>query len=233
MTAASSDYHVIVGSRSIEKGQAAIDELKAGKLKGSLSLLQLDVTSEDSINAAVKKVEKDFGRVDTLINNAGMAGLESDSLKEKMQVTYEANAIGPALVTEAFKPLLLKSDHPRLIFVSSGLGSVAMKLADDNPHAKAAYLPYRLSKSALNMLMAVYHVELKDQGVKVHTMCPGFVATNLRRDPTPLATALDPDTSGETLKAMIEGHRDADVGKFVHNTEWEEGSQYNNGLYPW
>ena len=243
LASSSPNYHVILTSRSEEKGTAALHELQAsGTLQGTLSWQQLDVTSDASIAAAAAAVEKDYGRVDVLINNAAHGGMETMQAPMRQHFTevIDTNTVGPVLVTEAFKHLLLKSEggKGRVIFVSSGLGSVGRKLnpaspdsvlrlfSEGTPPLLGDVLAYRVSKAGLHMVAAHYHVELKDAGVKVHVLCPGFVATNLRRDKEPLPTALPPETSGRTIKGIIEGERDADLGKFVHCNEGE-------GTYPW
>ena len=219
----SANYHVIVGSRSLEKGQQAANEIEAGDIKGSLSLVQLDVTSESSIQAAGATVEKDHGRLDVLINNAGTGSWEAETLVEKIKVCFETNALGAVLVTEAFKPLLLRSERARIIFVSSGAGSVSRTLDSNSPNSNVRALPYRMSKAAMNMAMAEYQAELRDQGVVVQAMSPGFVHTNLRRDKEPLPGTLPAETAAETLLSMMEGKRDTDSNKLIRRegvNEW-------------
>ena len=232
-----------MGSRSVEKGTAAVRDVQAStKLKGAVSLQQLDVTDEASISTAAQDVARSFGRIDVLIQNAAVAGLESRLGSPMKHVTevLAANTVGPLVVTEAFKSLLLKSDHARLIFVSSGLGSITQKcddsapfsgglmpgMAPDTPPLIADATAYRVSKAGLDMVAAHYHQELKGKGVKVHVMCPGFVHTNLRRDKEPMPGTLPPETSGRTMLTILEGKRDDHVGEFVHNNGHE-------GVYPW
>lgn len=236
----SPEYHVIMGSRSLEKGEVAVREVQAANLKGTVSLMQLDVDDDASIEAAAKSIDEQFGRLDVLINNAGHVGVEyRDSPRKQFQSVLDTNSIGPVVVTEAFKPLLLMSGRGRVIFVGSGLGSITLKqdtsdlhsgsmpgMPEDTPSLMADATAYRVSKAALNMVTAHYHWELKDKGVKVHVMCPGYVHSNLRREKEPAPGTLLPETSGKTMLAIIEGQRDDDVGRFVHNNESE-------GVYPW
>ncbi|KAL9132556.1 MAG: hypothetical protein Q9175_006266, partial [Cornicularia normoerica] len=97
-----------MASRSLEKGNAASSALQAAGIKGKVSSIQLDVTDESSIAAAAKRVEKEHGRLDVLVNNAGIYS-QAATLKDQLESTLNANVIGAALVAEAFTPLLLKS----------------------------------------------------------------------------------------------------------------------------
>lgn len=224
--ATSASYHVIVGSRSVEKGEKAIAEINSTSPKGTLSLLQLDVTNEMSIINAVATVTKDFGRVDVLINNAGIVST-AKNLATQLRETFETNTIGPAVMTEEFTPLLLKSSKAKLIYVSSGLGSITTRLDPANPYYKALAEPYRLSKAALNMLMACDYARLGDKGVMAWAFCPGYVITNLTGEEgikqRKASGAKSPTESADGLLAIVEGKRDAEVGKFVHK----------DGVYGW
>ena len=115
------ETHVIMASRSIEKGQKALEAVRARAPQASINLVQLDITSDTSIDAAVKQVTDTHGRIDTLINNAGICPLEVS--RDLFREAFETNTISPALVTRAFAPLLRESTSPRLIYVTSRLGS--------------------------------------------------------------------------------------------------------------
>jgi NAD(P)-dependent dehydrogenase (short-subunit alcohol dehydrogenase family) len=218
-----------VASRSIEKGEAAIKEIEAKLLPGSVSLIQLDVTDDESINNAVAKVDKEFGHLDILINNAGIQVYDDSPLSNRLRKTFETNSIAPAVVSEAFLPLLKNSTRARLIYVGSGLGSIARKLDKNWNTATALSLPYRMSKAALNMLIAYDHIELEPFGIKVHGVCPGYVVTNLsgtgekgiqqRKE----KGAGSPASSGQFILSIVEGKRDRDAGTLV----------YKDGVHPW
>jgi NAD(P)-dependent dehydrogenase (short-subunit alcohol dehydrogenase family) len=224
IASASPDYHVIIASRSLENGNAARSEIEAGGIKGTLSTLQLDVTDEQSIDAAAKQVEKDFGRVDVLINNAGIAS-QDPNLKKQYEATLTTNVIGPVLVTAAFEPLLLKSKRPYLLHVGSGLGSIG--LAVQPISSGPSIVTYSVSKTALNMVTVQHARTLGKHGVKVFVLCPGLVRSHLRGKAEEQISvggrAGDPTASGEFFLSVIEGKRDADVGKFIHK----------DGVYPW
>lgn len=217
---ASSKYYVVLASRSLPKVESAVAEILALKPQGTLSALQLDVTNLASIEAAAATVEKRFGRVDVVINNAGISGW-CDTLQQSLSEALKVNAIGSALVAEAFRPLLLKSTNPYSIYVSSGAGSITRTLAQrpDPSQQIKDDVAYRVSKAAQNMVAAVEWRDYGPQGLKVFVMSPGCVVSNIRGESdeqkSAWGMARDADTAGVTVKAIIEGQRDADVGKFV------------------
>ncbi|KAL9075860.1 MAG: hypothetical protein Q9161_001253 [Pseudevernia consocians] len=227
IASASPKYHVLMASRSLAKGESASAAVRApAGIKGQVSSIQLDVTDETSIAAAAARVESEHGRLDVLVNNAGIAS-KAATLKEQLQRTFDTNVIGAALVAQAFAPLLAKSPNPYLLHISSGLGS--MTFASDKGRAEYGVdiRPYRMSKAALNMLALQDAKVLGKQGVKVFAVCPGLVESNLRGEAAEERSAGgragDPEVSGETILGIMEGGRDADVGKFV----------YKDGVYPW
>lgn len=167
-----------MGSRSLEEGNTAIAELGGRKLPGSVSLVQLIVTSDESIDAAVSYVESDFDRLDLLINNAGIEPPEGD-LRTQMRKKLEVNTTSQALMSGKFAPLLKRGSNPRLAYVSSGIGGVGFKLGTQSKSRKTAITPYRVSKARLIMVMACYAVKLEDYEVKTFAYDPGFVVTDL------------------------------------------------------
>lgn len=215
-----------MASRSLEKGRAAREAVQAASIKGKVSSIQLDVTDQSSIAAAVKQVEKDHGRLDVLVNNAGVSS-KGATLKEQLESNFNTNVMGAAIVAEAFTPLLLKSSNAYLLHVSSGLGSLTLAADSSDSYYAIDGRAYRMSKAALNMLMLQDAKTLGKQGVKVFAVCPGLVESNLRgtsdMERTMGGKAGSPDVSGQTILQMIEGERQADVGKFVHK----------DGVYPW
>jgi NAD(P)-dependent dehydrogenase (short-subunit alcohol dehydrogenase family) len=168
----------------------------------------------------MEQVTKEYGHLDVLINNAGIIA-KSPTLIANLREAFETNTFGPAVVTDTFLPLLLKSSNARVIYVTSGLGSITDRLDTKSPYYMIPAVSYRMTKTALNMLAACNHVELGPKGVKVWTYCPGYVVTNLtgtgeagrqERVRNGAGSAVE---SAEGIEELVNGTRDADVGKFV------------------
>jgi NAD(P)-dependent dehydrogenase (short-subunit alcohol dehydrogenase family) len=140
-------YHILMGSRDVERGEKAAETLKKEGL--SVEALAIDVADDNSIEAAVETVKSKFGRLDVLINNAGIS---KDRLKDKLSTraifeeTFAVNLFGAASTTEAFIPLLEKSTAVRLVFVSSDLGSLAFRADPAGRHNFLGAPAYRSSK---------------------------------------------------------------------------------------
>lgn len=227
LAAASPDYHVIMTARTPSKGEQALKEIQARKPKGTLSFVQLDVTNDDSIAAAAKQIESEFGRVDVLVNNAGIIKF-GPLTRDLLHTHFDTNVYGPTLLTQALGPLLKKSKDLRIINVSSGLGSVGLRLNPDQEyyHNNLAEI-YRMTKAALNMLTANQAYEYREVGGKVWSYCPGFVVTNLsgeedrqrRKD----MGAESSETSAVGIREIVEGKRDGETTKFVarYGKHWE------------
>jgi NAD(P)-dependent dehydrogenase (short-subunit alcohol dehydrogenase family) len=215
--------------RSLEKVQGAMSGIKATNPKGNLSALQLDVTDQSSVDQAVAFVGSKFGKLDVLINNAALGSKDPD-VRKRFHESMEVNVVGPAVVAAAFRPLLFKSSKPYSLFVSSGVGSMGRASDPSFPYYKGGPPngnSYRVSKAALNMLALQESIENEDEGLKVFSVCPGFVRSNLRgtseMEISGGGAAGDPKVSGEIILGIMKGERDADAGKFV----------WKNGVYPW
>ena len=218
------NYHTVMGSRSLDKGEKALSSIQSSNPAGTLSLVQLDITSDDSIAAAVKEVEAQHGHLDILINNAGVCPTEFS--RSILRDTLETNATSPAVVTQAFAPLLLKSAAARVVYVSSQLGSIQQRSDPNNIAYNQAYKAYRISKAAMNMLAACDAWEYRGQ-VKVFAYCPGYVITDLagqREDKKQAGIAKEPDGSARGQLVIAEGKRDRENGLFLHDEK--EGERY-------
>ena len=166
----------IVGARDPERGRAAAEEL------GTTSVV-LDVTDQESVDAAAKVVEQRYGRLDILMNNAGItldwgrrpSELPADLVRE----IYETNVFGVIRVTNAFLPLLRKSTRPRIVNTSSSLGSIALHLDPTTHQSGVRLLGYNSSKSALNAVSVSYANDLREEGITVNVFEPGYCATDL------------------------------------------------------
>ncbi|KAJ0339571.1 hypothetical protein COL922a_004300 [Colletotrichum nupharicola] len=227
-------YHVLLGSRSTEKGAAAAAQLRADVpfTTSTLEVVQIDVDSDKSISSAFELVQSKHGRLDYLVNNAGCALTEVDtSPREAFNAMYNTNVSGQHVVTLRFAPLLIKSNDPRLLLLTSGTAHLARFAEEFWPgEAPAAGFPkpashfaptgYRVSKMTLNMLVLAWHWTLKADGVRVWGVSPGQLATNLGGDPGLLKKlgAGDPSLGGLLVSKVLEGERDGDAGRIVSQT---------------
>ena len=208
-------FHILMGSRNTERGQAAAAKLQAENL--SVEPITIDISSDESIIAAAKEVEAKFGHLDVLINNAGIAIDDQfqgfAGYRELMQTTYNTNVFGTMVTTEVFITLLEKSSLPRIIMVTSTLGSVALD-------AVPGIAPiYRSTKSALNMLTVQYAHRFRKKGWKINANCPGYLATNLnnfRGDGTAESGAIN-------ISRLATLGKDGETGTFSNK----------EGLCPW
>lgn len=228
-------FQIVMGSRSLAKAKTAIDEVTSEfpSSQSTIIPIQIDVENDDSIQTAHNEIESRIGKLDVLINNAGaqfepqfVAGKMSE--RELWTKSWNVNVAGTQIVTTTFVPLLLKSIDPRLIFVTSGTSTLTGTTNLAMPFNKSPTsgwpkqsftgLPaYRSSKTGLNMLMREWHRILKEDGVKVWAISPGYLATGLG-DPEQTkksGVAGDPAIAGPFVRSIIEGERDADNGKIL------------------
>lgn len=159
-----------------------------------------------------------------LINNAGIVSFSQDR-KEEFQETFATNVIGPAIVTEAFVELLKKSSDPRLLYVSSGLGSIGLRYNAKDPYYGLDAKVYRTSKAAVNMLAACDLANFREWKCKVWAYDPGYVITNLTgegdRERRKAQGAGSPETSAAGILKIVKGERDAEIGSFLEReTTW-------------
>ncbi|KAL3477291.1 hypothetical protein BJX99DRAFT_269898 [Aspergillus californicus] len=175
------NYHVLIGARNIQAGEDIAASLRAAGHKASS--IQLDLTSEESIKSAVTTIEENFGYLDVLVNNAGILLDRREDLStwDLFNQTFTTNVIGTATLTESLLPLLRKSKAgpPRIVFVSSSMGSLHNALDKSLMCYPIDYKAYDASKAAANMLMLNYARILEPDGGKVNSVCPGLVKTNL------------------------------------------------------
>ncbi|KAM5345049.1 hypothetical protein ACJ41O_010911 [Fusarium nematophilum] len=173
-------YHVILGARQPQDGEKVASGLREAGHKASV--VQLDLTSPKSIEAAVKSIETDFGYLDVLVNNAGILLDHYDSLStwDLFSKTFTTNVIGTATLTEGLVPLLRKAKvgPPRVVFVTSVMGSLERATDKTTMYYNIDYKAYDASKAAVNMLMINYARVLGDKA-KVNSVCPGLVKTAL------------------------------------------------------
>jgi NAD(P)-dependent dehydrogenase (short-subunit alcohol dehydrogenase family) len=178
----------------------------------------LDVTDDASVAAAAKLVEADYGRLDVLVNNAGITGGRDDNSVANVQKVFDTNVFGVIRVTEAFLPLLRRSPAPRIVNVSSSVGSLGQMASPSDPSPFFS-LTYRPSKTALNAITLQYAKELAKEGIKVNAICPGYCATDLNNH----AGHRTPQQGAEIAVAMALIGDDGPTGGFFDE----------NGPVPW
>ncbi|KAK1561598.1 short chain dehydrogenase [Colletotrichum navitas] len=174
------DFHVFMAGRRQDAVEKAAAELQSAGL--NVEPLVMDITSDDSIASAVKKVQAKFGHLDVLINNAGiLSGKPEDSIRQRLTTVYNTNVFGSIAVTEAFMPLLHNSSKTRrVVFVSSRLGSLAVRTDPKVEYPPIELLEYGSSKAALNHAAMTFAARFRDDNSwKVNICCPGYCATNM------------------------------------------------------
>ncbi|WP_131784595.1 SDR family oxidoreductase [Protofrankia symbiont of Coriaria ruscifolia] len=169
---------VLLGARDTTAGSAAVQRLAAGG--ADVRFVPVDVTSDASVEKAAAEVEAGFGRLDVLVNNAGIIGGRApvpEAGPEDFRLCYETNVFGPVRMMRAFIPLLRRSTLPRVVMVSSGMGSLAITTDPARLESGIVSLVYPSSKAALNMITTQYAKALP--GFKVNAVDPGYTATDL------------------------------------------------------
>ncbi|MBD2245311.1 SDR family oxidoreductase [Nostoc sp. FACHB-888] len=175
---------VLVGARDIKRGEEAANKLRLNEIDARS--VQLDVTSQKTIDSAAKQIESQFGKLDILVNNAGIIS-DGDRLPpsqvdiETLRHTYETNVFGVFAVTKAMLPLLKKSTAGRIVNLSSGLGSLTQNSDPNYDFADFKLLAYNSSKTAVNALTVILAAELKDTPIKINAADPGFTATDINK----------------------------------------------------
>ncbi|RWD65752.1 SDR family NAD(P)-dependent oxidoreductase [Mesorhizobium sp.] len=222
---------VLVGSRNFERGEAAASEIGPRAIA-----LQLDVTDQDSINAAAARIGDEFGRLDLLVQNAAISntGRRPDATVEdharmtrpsnvsldEVRAVWETNVFGVLAVYQAMLPLLRRSTDARIVNVSSGVGSLTSN-ADPAFGYRALFGPvYPASKTALNAITLAMMIELESTGIKVNLVSPAYTRTNLNNYG---GTESVEDGSREVVRVALLGP-DGPSGTF---TRWE------NVTIPW
>jgi NAD(P)-dependent dehydrogenase (short-subunit alcohol dehydrogenase family) len=166
-------HSVYLGARDKGRGTAAAESL-------GVRFVQLDVTDDDSVAAAADDIRRRDGRLDVLINNAGITGgrfKPEDVTADILRGVYETNVFGVVRVTHAMLPLLRASENPVIVNVASGLGSLAIVTDPNRGESRYASLAYASSKSALVMLTVQYAKAFP--GFRVNVVDPGYTATDL------------------------------------------------------
>jgi NAD(P)-dependent dehydrogenase (short-subunit alcohol dehydrogenase family) len=181
-------FTVLVGSRNLEDGGDGREERRSGCPRHPARRHK-----QVSIATAAERIRNEFGRLDVLVNNAGIshAGKPGRSLQEiaksgrlsvasldEVRAVFETNVFGVIAVTQAMLPLLREAPAARIVNVSSSSGSLTMNSDPTNPH-RAMFGAYSSSKTALNAITVAFASDLESAGIKVNAACPGFTSTDL------------------------------------------------------
>jgi len=211
---ASKGVHVILAGRDKSKAEDAAQSLRDAKL--DVASIALDVTDSKSIAAAAKEIDAKHGRLDILINNAGvliddMQKKPSEQSIDTWRKTFDTNVFGLVETTDAFLPLLKKSDEGRIVNVSSILGSIALHLDPKSAIYDFKVPAYNVSKSAVNAWTAQLAYELRETPIKVNTIHPGSVKTDMNAQ-----GALDVETGAKSSVELALIAKDGPSGSFSH-----------------
>ena len=208
---------VLLGARDSSKGEAAAKKLSAEGIDARA--LKLDVTSAQDRDAAVKFIEKNFGKLDILVNNAGIAveggwggNKTSSTSLQALQQTFETNLFAPVALTQALLPLLRKSHAARIVNLSSIMGSLTLHSDAKSPIYNIKPFAYDASKAALNAFTIHLAHELRDTNIKVNSAHPGWVKTDMGTDAAPM----DIEEGAKTSVALATLTDDGPTGAFIH-----------------
>ncbi len=230
----------ILGSQGWTVLAAARDELlgrqAAQELAGDgadVRFVQLDVTDEESIAKAASWIDAEYGVLDVLINNAGIArgdgaGKPSETTLATLRTVYETNVFGVVAVTNAMLPLLRRAQAARIVNVSSEVGSIGSMTDPASPLFPMASVPYPSSKTALNMITAMYAKELRDTAIKVNAANPGYCATDLNGR----SGFRTPEEGAEVSVQLATLPADGPTGKLWGHL-WTAADDECYGVLPW
>ncbi|WP_419701397.1 SDR family NAD(P)-dependent oxidoreductase [Mucilaginibacter sp. NFX135] len=218
---AKAGYHIFLGSRDKDNGDRAVEQLKTEGFN-DVELLLIDVTSESSVQQAHDDLIKRVDKLDVLINNAGIPGAfpqtPSNADDETLHNVFEVNFFGPIRTVRIFIDLLKRAENPRIVNVTSDLGSLTLHNDPNWEHYHFKSAAYGPSKTALNAYTVALAAELKDS-FKVNAINPGYTNTefNHNQGPKPVEDGAAPIVA----YAMLD--KDGPTGKYISDygeTPW-------------
>lgn len=214
-------FFVYLGSRTLENGLSAVEKLRAAGLT-NIAAIQLDVTSQTSVDAARKEIGEKADVLDVLVNNAGIAGeFEQSALTsstDQYQAVYDTNLFGVVRTTQAFIDLLKKSPEPRIVNVSTAMASLSMAADIHNANYPKRYVVYQSSKAALNMYTVQLAYELRDTAFKVNAVCPGWTKTDF----TMQQGTSTPEEAGQRIAKYALIGADGPTAKYISEEYFPE-----------
>ncbi len=213
---AAKDVTVLLAARDEKRGTEAVNKLKGEGL--DVEFLQLDVNDTTSQDNAAKFIADKFGKLDILINNAGVAQdfqiPASQGTLDQWRTTFETNVFNLVSLTQKLLPLVKKSDAGRIVNLTSILGSLALHSDPKSPIAGSASsgAAYNASKAALNMFTVNLANELKGTTVKVNAAHPGWVKTDMGGEAAPLEV----EDGAKTSVQLATLPNDGPTGGYFH-----------------
>jgi NAD(P)-dependent dehydrogenase (short-subunit alcohol dehydrogenase family) len=211
---------VVVGARHADKADAAVRELLATGIDAEP--LMIDVTDAESVRAAAAEIDRRHGRLDILVNNAGIlpeataaAEVEGPLDPRMFERTFATNVFGVVSVTAAFLPLLRRSEAGRIVNVSSTMGSLADQADPDSPYYGVVVPAYQTSKAALNSITIGLAKSLADSPIKVNSICPGWVQTDLGGPDNRAAAPLTADEGATIIAELAQVGESGPSGEFL------------------
>jgi len=220
-------YCVYLGSRDLQKGQQAVDQLQAEGFS-QVEPIQIDVADSASVAAARETLGQKTKVLDVLINNAGILGDPSQpaltSSVSMIKEVFETNVFGVIAVTQAFIDLLRQSPEPRIVNVTSGLGSLTLHNDPSWKYYPVKGAAYQPSKAALNAYTIMLAYELRDTPFKVNAVDPGYTATDFNHHSGPGTVS---DAAARVVKAALLGP-DGPTSQFFSDDNAPE-----TGISPW
>lgn len=220
-------YHVYLGSRDLAKGQQAVAQLQSEGFS-EVEPLQIDVADSASVAAARQALGQQTNVLDVLVNNAGILGDVSQpaltSSIGMIKEVFETNVFGVIAVTQAFVDLLRQSPAPRIVNVTSGLGSLTLHNDPSWKYYQVKGAAYQPSKAALNAYTIMLAYELRDTPFKVNAVDPGYTATDFNHHSGPGSV---PEAAARVVKAALLGP-DGPTSQFFSDDNSPE-----TGISPW
>ncbi|GAB3947240.1 SDR family NAD(P)-dependent oxidoreductase [Spirosoma harenae] len=220
-------YYVYLGSRDSQKGQKAVDQLQSEGF-AKIESITIDVDNLDSIKTARETLGQKTGVLDVLINNAGISGgFPQTAIDTDINVfknVFETNFFGVIETTQAFIDLLKQSSEPRIVNVTSGLGSLTLHNDPDWKYYSVKGACYTASKAALNAYTIVLAYELRDTPFKVNVVDPGYTATDFNHHSGPGTVS---DAAARVVKAAMLGP-DGPTSQF-----FSDDNAPDTGISPW
>jgi NAD(P)-dependent dehydrogenase (short-subunit alcohol dehydrogenase family) len=218
---AAQGIHVFMAARSLEKVNAAVETLQASGIR-NVEAIQLDVTDQQSVDAARLRISEKVQHLDILVNNAGISGgFQQSALHAtigQFKEVYETNVFGVVRVTQAFIDLLKLAPEPRIVNVTTAMASLTLAADTTGPTYHSKLAVYQSSKSALNMYTLNLAYDLRDTAFKVNMVCPGYTQTDF----TGHQGTSTPEEAGQRIARYALIDTNGPTGKYISEEYFPE-----------